>query len=63
MAAAKSLPAHLKPKYVARVIEAVYSQAVKEVMSRRILDDFFADSEDIFVQKLSLAIYQMYGRV
>jgi glycogen debranching enzyme len=62
-AAVKQLPAHLKPKYVARVVEAVYTQAVKEIMSRRVLDDFMLDSEDVFVQKLGLAIYQMYGRV
>ena len=32
-------------------------------MSRRILDDFYADSDDLFVKKMSLAIYQMYARV
>jgi hypothetical protein len=45
----KQLPAHLKPKYAARVVEAVYAQAVKEIMSRRVLDDFMLDSEDVFV--------------
>jgi glycogen debranching enzyme len=61
--AVKKLPAGLKPKYVSRVLETIYNQVVKEILSRRILDDFFADSDDLFVKKLSLAIYQMYARI
>ena len=44
-------------------METVYNTVVKEIMSRRILDDFFADSDDLFVKKMSLAIYQMYARI
>ena len=61
--AVKKLPAGLKPKYVSKIMETIYNQVVKEIMNRRILDDFFADSDDLFVKKLSLAIYQMYARV
>jgi len=61
--AVKQLPAYLKPKYASRVIEAIYHQAVKEIMTKRILDDFMLVSEDTFVQKLALAVYQMYGRI
>ena len=47
--AVKSLPSYLKPKYVSKIMEAVYRQSVKEIMGERILDEFMADSEDSFI--------------
>jgi len=62
-ASIKKIPAHLKPKYVSKVIETVYNKAVKEIMGARMLDEFVADSEDPLCQGLALAVYQMVGRV
>lgn len=45
----KKLPSYLKPKYVSRIVEAVYHSAVREIMTNRILDEFMADSEDSFL--------------
>ena len=56
-AAVKQLPSYMKPKMARRVIEAIYRQVVKHVMSTQMLDDFVGDSEDPFVQKLALACY------
>ena len=61
--AVKQLPAHLKPKYGSKVIEVVYYRTVQEILSKRVLDDFMRESDDPFVQRLALAVYQMYGRV
>jgi hypothetical protein len=47
----------MKPKMASRVIEAIYRQVIKHVMSTQMLDDFVGDSEDPFVQKLALATY------
>jgi len=61
--AVKQLPAHMKPKYGTKVIETAYNKTVKEIVSKRMLDDFMAELDDPFVQKLALAVYQMYGRI
>jgi glycogen debranching enzyme len=53
----KQLPSYMKPKMASRVIEAIYRQVIKHVMSTQMLDDFVGDSEDPFVQKLALATY------
>jgi len=53
----------LKPKFASRIIETIYHLVLKEVLNRRILDEFMVGSDDEFVQKMALAIYQMYGRV
>lgn len=47
--AVKQLPAYMKPKMASRVIEAIYRQVIKHVMSTQMLDDFVGDSEDPFV--------------
>jgi len=62
-AAVKQIPAYLKPKFASRIIETIHRQVLKEVLNRRIVDDFMLGSEDVFVQKLALSIYQMYGRI
>lgn len=36
--AIKKLPNYMKPRYVGRVIETVYSETVKEIMRRRMSD-------------------------
>ena len=59
----KQLPSHLKPKYATKVIEAIYEQTVKEIMQKRMRDEFIYNQEDIFLQKLALSVYQMYGRI
>ena len=61
--AVKRLPSFLKPKYVSRIIETVYDRTVQEVLSRRVSDEFMQHSDDTFVKRLGLAIYQMYARV
>lgn len=61
--AVKQLPAHLKPKYGSKVIEVVYYRTLQEILNTRVLDDFMRESDDPFVQRLALAVYQMYGRV
>ena len=53
----------MKPKYASRVIETLHNAVRKEILQDRMLDDFMNNSNDIFVQKLALAIYQMYGRI
>lgn len=51
---AKILPAYLKPKFISRIIETIYNSAVKEIISKRILDEFMADTEDPFIVDLAL---------
>lgn len=61
--AVKKLPTFLKPKYVSRIIETVYNAAVREIMCKRVLDEFIADNEDPFVINMSLSIFQYMGRI
>ena len=59
----KQLPAYLKPKFAGQIIERFYDKTVAEVMRNRLVDDFVEASLDPFAQKMSLAVYQMYGRI
>ena len=48
-AAVKQVPAYLKPKFASRIIETIHHLVLKEVLNRRIVDDFMVGSDDEFV--------------
>ena len=60
----KKLPMPLRPKFGSRIIEKLYNAAVYEITQVRMKDRFInVNSEDMFIQRLALAVVQMWGRI
>ena len=61
----KQLDPSLRPKYGTRLLEKLYNAACYELINNRMTEKFITSegANDQFVQKLTLAAIQMWGRV